>query len=758
VSLPTKLSLPNSDAQGRRGPLERILEAGATVGATENLHGLNGLIRRSCAKCAVVAAERRPHVLSFRTLSIASGLAGILALTGVIVWACSGTPQPPDCWQTAYLAKSTPSSVVAPPGGGAITVPITVIPFVDWNAADIRCAQPTFAEITLTLTCTPVGGGAPITIGPMTFADATPTVPGFQPSPIPGVTIMFPIAAGTLAPGTSYTCPITGTYAVSFTGGVGTGTITGTGDAEVCIVESLADSPGVPRLNMQRIDLVEDGLVRCRRGDQSTNFFLITNNDPSESVSLDFSSTTDQVARFPMGDDPDGVFYAISSPVEGTDNFQQSLDLPDGELITLGDPEEVNDQQVMTSLELGPNELTFVGVKVRSNGKCADGSCSEMRARAVGSFSDDSPVEGCAGIVVAVDDVDAKSPLCEVTDMLQTAPTVDTAWSPAVFDGSPITSTHSAGNLRPNQSEEGRTTQTTGADIEIPGVVLPPPVSNSYYRTETPPGTVNYSMATFAQPNFSRQVNNVNVINLPESGSLRVPHMGPGAENGQSEFDVNIDLAGMTTVSDAMNGGELLFEGSFDELIENPPAGIVIDNGTFREISCSGIPDDPMLGASPTSLVRLYAGPTDPSALEHTISVFDPRDDTPLAWMAVSNTPGVEVVSASGSAGTDIVVRIDPDQIALAPETTLASISITSEGALNNPVIVPVAFRKTADFQVMEGGAEGEGEGEGEDGGGTAQPGTAGCGAAGGSGCAPGMLVMLLLTTLGLSAMKRRKK
>ena len=94
------------------------------------------------------------------------------------IQACMGTPRPP-CGRSVFLGKFTPGVVVFP-AAGAITVPIGVLPFAQWNISPL-CAQPTAATLSLTLTCFPSGN----VIGPQTFpaAIATPTIPGAQPIP-----------------------------------------------------------------------------------------------------------------------------------------------------------------------------------------------------------------------------------------------------------------------------------------------------------------------------------------------------------------------------------------------------------------------------------------------------------------------------------------------------------------------------------------------------------------------------------------------
>lgn len=622
--------------------------------------------------------------------------AAVVGGTATIILACQGSPKP-NCFQTAWIAKFPPAVVVLPPGGGPIAVPIGILPFATWNTNPL-CAQPSSASIGLTFTCTPVGGGVPIAIPTMVFPAAIPGPPG--PQPVPGGAVVFVIPAGTLTPGVPYVCAVAGTYTVTFAGGIGAGSIVGAGDTLVCIVPPTDEDETIPRLNLSLIPSGDDNFQTCRKGDQAYVYYLIENNDSDESVTLDFSSTTNQVARIPAGGaDTAGTRYAISNPAAGTDNFPQALDVTDGGLIALPDPSMVGDQEVTSTLTLGAHDMAIIRIAMRSHGMCADGSCSEGLAKLTGLFSGGDQALGCAGTALFVDDVPAKSHLCEVTDTLQTGPLVDSQWSAAVFDNNDHLSTHAAGNLTPPQNPGTQTTPEALAEF-----------NNGFFddnivdtlRTETPPGSVAYSLRAFPQEpdfTFSNHANNVTIQNLPSTGTVRVPLFR--AASGNSDINVNIDVAGDTLlISNIGSTGEdgVLFSGLPDSL----PAGFVIDSSTYREFECSGIPSAPLLGTNPTSIARLYDGQTMSSALDFQIDVCDPRNDTPLSWSATSDSPGVTVLNSSGNAGDKLMLRIDPDMIASAPNTTLAKVTITNDSALNSPLMLPVAVRKTSTFQLIQ--------------------------------------------------------
>lgn len=586
--------------------------------------------------------------MSKTKLAVISGIVALgLSGAAVVVWACQGTAKP-NCFQTAWIAKFPPAVVVLPPGGGPIAVPIGILPFVTWNTNPL-CAQPSAASIGLTFTCTPVGGGAPIVIGPMAFTAATPTVPGAQPVP-PAGAVTFMIPAGTLAAGVPYVCVVAGTYSVTFAGGIGAGVVIGAGDTEVCIVPPTDEDETIPRLNMSLIPIGDDDFQTCRKGDQAYVYYLIENNDSDESVTLDFSATTNQVARMPLGDAGTAeTRYAISNPIEGTDNFPQALDVTDGALIALPDPAAVGDQEVTSMLTIGSNDMAIIRIAMRSHGMCADGSCSEGLAKVTGTFSGGDEALGCAGTALFIDDVPAKSHLCEVTDTLQTGPLVDSQWSAAIFDNNDHLSTHAAGNLSPSQ--DGPATQTTPEALaEFNNGFFDDKIVDTL-RTETPVDSVVYSLRAFPQEmdfTFSNHTNDVTIQNLPATGTVRVPLFR--ADSGNSDINVNIDVAGDTLlISNVGSTGE---DGvSCSGLPGSLPDGFVIDSSTYREFECSGVPTSPLLGSDPISVARLYAGETAAGALDHSFNVLDPRDQTPLSWSATSDTAGVTLVNASGNAG-----------------------------------------------------------------------------------------------------------
>ncbi len=635
--------------------------------------------------------------LKFTVIAIA--LLTIAGLTPQKSWACTGTFRP-NCGQTAWLAKFVTSSIVLPGTGADITVPIGVLPYALWNPAS-PCAQPNTGALELTLTCTAVGGGAAIVIGPKSVPTGVPSAPGPQPvltgaggTPVVGGPFVFPISGGTLPVGTSYSCLIEGTYSVGFGIGTGSSLITGVGDTEVCIVEEAPGAPGIPRFDFRLIDTGDGPFSVVRRGDQAYNSYLAANNDPNESLDLTINSTTNQVARFPSGPDPDNTLFALSHPAAGTDNFAESLlrGFPPGGLLPLPDPVAPNSGLSFKRV-LGPHGLRITTIVTRPHGMCADGSCSEALVKATGMYGNGDLILGCAGTAIVVDDVLAKSHQCEITDTLQTADTVDSFWSRATFDNDEHMATNHAGNLDP-ETYGFSATQTTGSILADEfNIIGSPPTATDYLRTEHAPNMVNWSMDGFDQAaEFALQHMDVYINNLssPEF-TIRVPLIAKDGE--ASNLRINLDASNdHVTVIDSLTD-QTLYDGYLPDLVNSPPAGISIQNETYREITKAGPSPKPLLGTIPLSHTSLHA-PTDPPDSMNA-NVLDPRNNQPLAWNASSDNNLVTLSKASGNAGEDIIVNYDPATIAASPEITIALVEVANAQALNSPVFLPIALRTT---------------------------------------------------------------
>lgn len=641
-----------------------------------------------------------------------AGAAAIaVSLASGALWACSGTSQP-NCGQSIYLAKFAPSSVVLVDPSADLIVPIGLLPFVTWNNVTPACAAPSGASLALTLTCTPAGGGTTTVIGPVPVPVEVPVTPGAQATATDAAGTTFAlggpapitIPGGTLPGAGSYACAVVGEYSVSFAGGVGAGVITGTGDTTVCLVEPSPDDVTVPRLGMSLLDPNGAGFSTCRRGDQVINFYLLENNDPTNSVTLTLASTSNQVARQPTGDNADGVLFAISNPTAGTDNFPLAFldDLVDGELIDLPNPELVSDMTISKSVMLPPNDIMIFGVSVRSHGMCADGSCSELLARVDGTFADGTAALGCAGTALLVGDVPAKSPLCEVTDMLAAGPGVDVQWNPAVFNADPHLATHSAGNL--GELFPGGT-QTSGEGLDVENF---PPTSMSHVRSENPFQSVQYDYQAFPeQAGFAFQQVQVEIValDLASVDPITVPFVY--RQNGPSNLTFQIDAGTHATTITDLDSDQTIFDGMLEDLSGFSSSEFVVDQTTTRSFSIDcGDLSRTVMGITPKAFAQLYNPTATPPDI--LFDVVNAATQEPISWTASDDSGGTSA-PATGAAGEPLRVSVDISQVTNSPDTTLVGVTVSNSSAINSPVMVPIALR------VAEGAPALDSDGDGID-------------------------------------------
>ena len=607
-----------------------------------------------------------------------------LSLAIPMAWPCGGTFRP-ACGQTVVLAKFCPRTIVNPGPTQPISVPIGFVPFVLWTVAG-GCAQPSSASLSVTLTCTPAGGGTPIVIGPVAVPVSTPTSQGIQ-SVAP---FALSIPAGTLSAG-SYTCAVAGSYTVGFSGGTGATAVTGTGDTEVCIVEPSPADPNIPRLDMQRIDFGDGGFQACRRGDQAYNYYLISNNDPDNGVTLNFDSSTNQVARSPQGDPGPGTLFAISSPTPGTDNFPQAFveDLPPFGLLPLPNPlDGIVDGMVSKPLSLLPKEITVVGVAIRSHGMCADGSCSEIKAKVEGQFDDGDPAVACAGSALIVQSNPPKTLLCEYQDFLKVSPDADAGFTPAEFNGSHFLTTFFAGNAQSPALGGGNYTFISGNNIANPQF---PNTANDYIRHESNVQMVQYGVDLFRQStNFVPQRNNVAVNFMGAQGSsFQVPFIG-NSQQDNATFDIDIMVHDDRAVI-SPPGQNPVYDGPFSGFLESPPAGFFVDPGTCRQFffDCPSLTGLEMK-TNPRAIAALLPGDMPESAA---IEALDARTNDKIDWMATSSSPAAVLRAPSGAVPTDVIFDFDLSKIAVFPGTTTGVITVANPAAINSPRNVFVAAR-----------------------------------------------------------------
>ncbi len=595
------------------------------------------------------------------------------------IMACMGTPAPP-CGRSVSLAKFTPGVVVFPPAGGAISVPIGVLPFAWWNPNPV-CAQPTSASLMLTLTCFPSG----VVIGPQNFTVATPTFPGPQPV---GGPVTFVIPAGTFPAGSPpQICLVSGVYTVTFSDNV---MLSFTGDTEVCIVPPSPLDASEPRLDMQYIKLDDDGYRTCRRGDQANFYFLIANNDPDEAVNLDLSSIGRQTAQLPDGYTAETAYdddvYSISMPVPGTDAFAAAFgdELMPGELLPDPDPSIPNDQLLERGFSLQPCEATIICITMRSNGMCGNGSCNERLVKVEGSFVGGDPALACASTLYVVDDAPAKTVLCEVLDSVKVNEISEAVWSPTqygdIFGPFPHAKTFAVGNLPPG-ADPGY--QTTGDNIPSPFFQA----GSEYIRLTDSPQQINYSVNYFsAQCDVG--VNDVTLVGLDNFNqdffAVPVISFQFSTEPLELIFDLPLDQLSIFLAS------EIIYDGPIDSFFVNPLPEFCIDPEVCRIFQKRSDLSDKSIFVEPPVVSRLFDVPnSDPGC--DTLTVFDNLGDLAV-WDATISGDGLILPSTSGMG--DLEFCYDGiNALPVVPATTISFIDVECPDALGVPLRVPVAIR-----------------------------------------------------------------
>ncbi len=642
-------------------------------------------------------------------LALAVFLAVIFTAESVIL-PCAPPPLPPFCPRTVYLAKFVPWGSIPIPGDGSdIKIPIGILPYAGWNSLDPRCAQPVSATLTFTITCVPVGGGTPIVIGPQVFSMATPVSGGEQR--VPGDTVTFVIPGGLIAPGSvTQICTVVGSYSVTFAGGVGFGVVTGSGDTEFYLTPPSPVAPELPRLEMHYLDL-ETPIPTFRRGDQGLYHFLLANNDPFNSVTLTLSSEGRQAAVLPDGFTADDAYaagiFSISNPAQGVDVspavFAENL-LPGG-IIPLPDPFVSDPLLITKTLTLAPGEAQIVSMAMRSHGMCLDGSCNERDLRAAGSFSNGDTALACASALYLVGDVPGQTPLCEIIDSVKVGDFMDVIWGRADYTNGAGTLQHAStffpGNLAPDDPR-GPGFQTRGVAL---GDTIFPPSGFDMMRTEIQPEIVAMSLTGLNVQDLAGQpvTNNVQILGIDQhfngTPEFQVPFIGfnPPQPNPVA-LDIIFDLPLNQLV--ILDGPNELFNGPIDIFLADPPPPLIVDPTTCRTFRKVADILEKSIIVLPPSVSKLFNENDAPGS--DTLDVFDNLTATLTDWAASATGSGVTLPLPSGFG--ELPLGFDLTSLPLFPQTTISEVSVTSVGASNNPVVVPVAMRVLPDISTFSMG------------------------------------------------------
>jgi len=320
--------------------------------------------------------RRTAKVVALSLLAVVGGF----GLTESLL-ACGGTPPPPVCGRATTLTKAPPPVILVAPGGGFVNFPVTV---GVWRSGP--CPPPLFTTVSLSINCAPPpGAGGAVVIPTPTAGSYTALVPVFIPAGPPRI------------------CTVTGTATTTWFGGA---TSSGVGDTVFCVAEPSPSDPSVPRLDLT---LLTDPVRFAHPGDQRTHVYLLTNNDPTNGVTVTLSADSEQSARLGTGSgDPSGSgsgVYAISDPGIG-DNFPIAFveDLPPGQWLPLpADPLLFPPPTISRTITLAPGDQKFVQIAHRSWVMCANGSCAESRVTVAGQFADGTPALACGGAGLVAD-------------------------------------------------------------------------------------------------------------------------------------------------------------------------------------------------------------------------------------------------------------------------------------------------------------------------------------------------------------------
>ncbi len=648
---------------------------------------------------------------------------GLPAAVAVVI-ACMPSVMPPQCPKTSYLGKTAGSTVVLPPGGGAFTTLIGLLPFVSWDAGTAACAMPSASEVTLELDCTPVGGGAPFTLGPVTFPLGAPGGPGAQP--VAGGGVAFPIPAGT----PPSTCLVTGTYDVDFTGGVGAMRLSAAGDLEICLVEPSPIDPILPRLDLQILDVgLMEGPAQfaAHQGDQGQLFVLVANNS-DETAQVSLESEGKQIAVFPMGFTSEADAYAsgvyrISDP--NGDVFPTAIITDDGPLPTdrvPGVPGDRGTRPLTMTHELEPGEVDVFALNTNSFGACADGSCSERNLCVRGQFANGGPphvAKACTQYTHRVDNSRRpRYPGLTIDVETKAHPQVDAQWTNTSFldgKGNTIDQTHE-GNLLPNfRIQPNSILQTTG-DLLRAGL---PPNLQWPGRVETRITLPQQAdAATFETYVFDQRDGFVGQYNLWEVGGLQgqtadcnLPafSLAPGTAPQQGGFrrsfidfksDGRCGPNSEVVIHEEVGGArEEIFNGTFGDLVQESLRNslLKLDLLTCRTLTFphGNLLEADLLVPDPPFVVE--NAPFDAATLQRTIAFFD-RNGNPAPFQSarIEGAPGATVGTPNGTG--NLGLTFDLSGLDQALETFIATLLVESPTALNataaNPLEIPIVIRR----------------------------------------------------------------
>lgn len=373
-----------------------------------------------------------PAIQPRHALTLGAGLLLLAMLTySPAAQACRGTSSSATtpCIVSMVMAKKSHGVVVIPGAGGPITI-TGMVTLTCRSAPGATCDVSTisWSGITASATATKLAPPPAVPLIGATFSGSD-SLAG-----VCGDDLDFSITTTPLLAGGGGFFSIVGTTdaTVTFTAQTpATVPVVAGGDMVVCLVEEAPGSPGVPRLDMQLIG--GGGVGFSQAGGQRISSYLLTNNDPTESVTLTLTADSTQIAGLPS--DPSALFCddltPCNVPADCTgigDQLCDAVSERDGvyAISTSGDdfpiafvnsatpPQDASEclplpdhpyfqPEITKAVSIPAGGSTTVHVATRSWGQCADGSCSEATVVATGQFSGGDDVVACAGVALFVD-------------------------------------------------------------------------------------------------------------------------------------------------------------------------------------------------------------------------------------------------------------------------------------------------------------------------------------------------------------------
>lgn len=580
----------------------------------------------------------------------------------------AGTPQPPNCGRSVYLAKFAPRTV-AVSDGQDITLPVGLLPYVVWST-DSGCAQPTSASLFLQVQvviddttnvfpASPVDLPAPRTPGPQLFSGPANVI-------LPSGTIStssLPLA-----------CTVQGTYTVNFGSGAGGGSLSASGDVQVAISARIleVESDSLSRLGVEYLPLDKKGVELFQTaapGDQVNSFFLVSNNDPEQPVDLTIRARVTQEARLPLGIDALAAYnlgvYSLANPTLQTERFtfDYTDNLDPGELLEQTPPDMVKTGSLSRVVNLLPGHSIVVPVATRSWGSSSPGSVNQVNLSAKGTFGDGSPALGKASTLHLVGSVAQRTPGIQVTDSIEVSPNTEAIYYPLFLfhGGIQLTGlyTFAAGNQAPVGDEfvEGLALVGTGLSqlnsLGYPSFAMDRLIAPQTFDTF---GWFAYNYPNAPDMNGAVR-NNVFIQNVASIGKkgVRIPHVLPNPlRDTDSTFDIvyNPGNDGFTVLEDS----QPIFSGTLRDFQKFKDLPVRFDLRSARTVTYL-VDDRSIVDIRPIAPVINLTGLSSPVQTQLELYIVPTIIDA--KWKIGFKSKGTKLIEKSGTGNRTIPLLTD---------------------------------------------------------------------------------------------------